>query len=173
MPPYLMLLFSLFSACSVTHSFPFTYSCMPLQDTLHDASLHHCQLRAQAILSNSLQQMPLEVILKDLCESYSPTWDSVNVFQKLKKSKNSTIKKNKPTHHYGSQGYSYSFGLRNDYSKIRDDNPSITHYAGDQDESMAGYIKFIGHNLAMCLKSFDSLLPSILSYINLTCRSFK
>ncbi len=102
-----------------------------------------------------------------------PLWDNDTDFTTIRKAKKSTIKNNKPTHHYGSKGYCYSFGLRNDYSKIADDKLSVANYAGDEDASMTTYIHYIAKQLAMCHKSFDKVIPSMSSYINLTCRSFK
>ena len=70
------------------------------------------------------------------------TWDNHNDFIHLKKIKQSTIKNNNPEHHYGSQGYCFSFGLRNDFKKIKDDLISVGLYAGDDHESSAKYIQF-------------------------------
>ncbi|MFO0446117.1 MAG: hypothetical protein ACK51L_00465, partial [bacterium] len=59
---------------------------------------------------------------------YTSTWDNHNDFLHLKKIKQSTIKNNNPEHHYGSQGYCFSFGLRNDFKKIKDDLISVGLY---------------------------------------------
>ena len=104
---------------------------------------------------------------------YTSTWDNHNDFIHLKKIKQSTIKNNNPEHHYGSQGYCFSFGLRNDFKKIKDDLISVGLYAGDDHESSAKYIQFIGRHLHKCFNSFDSIISSMSSYINFTCKSFK
>jgi len=106
-------------------------------------------------------------------EAPSFTWDNVNDFINLRKIKKSTIKSNKPTHHYGSQGYCFSFGLRNDFKKSENNTLSLANYAGDEHESTSKYIHFIAKHMNNSFKAFNSIIPSISSYLNFTSRSLK
>jgi hypothetical protein len=101
-------------------------------------------------------------------------WDNEKDYIKLKKMKKSTIKRNKATHHYGSTGECFSFGLRNDFKKSECQRISLTQYASDNNGSDSSqFIQYIGDYFENCYRSFNKIIPGLSNFINVTCRFMK
>jgi hypothetical protein len=105
-------------------------------------------------------------IQKQLC------WHNSIDYKHLKKLKNSTVKRNS-SHHYGSSGECFSFGLRNSYRTSPSGNVTLTRYAGDMDTNGYKYESYIWDSLYMAFQSFNQIIHGVSSKINMTSRSMK
>jgi hypothetical protein len=103
----------------------------------------------------------------------TPNWKNVEDFKLLKKGKKSTIKGNKGTHHYGSIGKCYSFGMRNSYNSIRKTQVSLTNYAGDGSAEMKEYKRYIWKHFHAVFMSFDRILAGLSCKLNVCAESIQ
>lgn len=96
-----------------------------------------------------------------------PRWDNVEDLKMLQKIKRSTVKNNQASHHYGSTGLCYSFGVRNAYSMDETGKVSLTRYVGDMKETASYFKHFIHYNFHTTFKAFDVLYPGFSYKLNL------
>lgn len=97
-------------------------------------------------------------------------WENDKDYTSLKRLKKSTIKSNDPTHHYGSSGECFSFGLRNDFKKSKCQRISLTQYASNNDLDATHFIQYIGDYFDKCHQSFNKIISGIPNFLNITCR---
>lgn len=102
-----------------------------------------------------------------------PIWKNLDYLKLLKKEKKSTIKGNKGSHHYGSTGKCYSFGVRNSYVTDSVTKVSLTNYAGDGSTAMKEYKKYIWQYYNAVFMAFDSILKGLSCKLNLSVESMQ
>lgn len=100
-----------------------------------------------------------------------PIWDNIKDLSSLRKVKKSTVKSNKPNHHYGSTGECYSFGVRSAFSSNPCNNITIGKYAGDEYQTMEKYKNYVWNNFDLAFNSFDNIVSCLSNNLNITCRS--
>lgn len=81
----------------------------------------------------------------------------------MKKSKISTVKQDKKDHHYGSFGFCFSFGLRNNYGLDSSGIYSYTYYANDEVDEMDLMKRYLSENLLTVFQTFHRIVPGISS----------
>jgi hypothetical protein len=87
-------------------------------------------------------------------------WDNNAEFLRLCKTKTSTVK-NGTNHHYGSFGYCFSFGLRNNYGLDTSGRYSYTSYANDEDIELQPVKQYLSKNLLLVYHTFDKIIAGI------------
>jgi hypothetical protein len=103
----------------------------------------------------------------------TPDWKNMVDFKQLKKGKKSTIKGRKGTHHFGSTGKCYSFGVRNSYNSTQKTKISLTNYAGDGFSKMKEYKRYIWKQFNSVFMSFDKILTGLSYKLNVSIESIK
>lgn len=102
-----------------------------------------------------------------------PIWKNLEYLKLLKKVKKSTVKGNKGSHHYGSTGKCYSFGVRNAYITDAVTKVSLTNYAGDNATTMQPYKKFIWQHFHAVFVAFDRILTGLPCKLNFSVESMQ
>jgi len=102
-----------------------------------------------------------------------PMWDNVEDLKGLKRLKKSTIKTNQPSHHYGSSGLCFSFGVRNGFGMDITNTVSLTTYAGDELEAISYYKHFMVENFSNMFHAFDRVYPGFSYKLHISIESMQ
>jgi len=103
-----------------------------------------------------------------------PVWKNLAHLKQLQKEKKSTIKGNKGSHHYGSTGQCFSFGVRSSFNAdpVFQD-VTLTNYAGDNSKEMIHFKKYVWQQFDAAFMAFDRILTGLSSKLNVGVKSMQ